>query len=275
MNEDLITNESSATNGSKRVKERSAAYPAISIDEAVRFVSEVYKNFRNTPAKRDDILAIIESADTRYIAASAYYSLLSREKDFYQVTPIYKSISSPLSETEKRVALLQAFESPKFNKELIDKFDGDIIPKELTIHLSRFHRITEDAAPLASEIFITNAKICDVIDSQNRLVFQKTFDRLKSGGVSYAEVTTEENNFTENVQPQQIFENVQPVNIKPNILQQPIHQQLLLDEGTNDEKLKIRLTEGKIAYLHYPISITKKDIGIIRKQLDVLEEVAE
>ena len=127
--------------------------------------------------KREHIIDVIEGIRNRHIAAAAYYLLLEREKDSYLVTNLYRTIANPLSEKEKREAILQAFEAPKLNRQLLDKFDGDEIPKELTAHLTRFFSITEDAAPIAAAVFIENAKFCGVL-SDDKLNFKLAQARL-------------------------------------------------------------------------------------------------
>lgn len=248
---------------SKKV-DRSAAYSAITIPEALEFTAEVYKNFRSAPTKREDIINLIEGAHNRHIAASTYYLFLNREKDTYQVSDLYKTIANPLSEKEKREGLLKAFGAPKLNKELIDKFDGDEVPKELVYHLVRFHRITDDAAPLAAEVFLKNAKYCGVLDDKNVLNY------LNADNTPLTETIVEE------IKPGDKG-SVKPVNDNPIQVEQnnTVKQTLLIPEMTNADKIKIRLTENKFAYLEYPLSISIKDINILRKQLDVLEELAQ
>ncbi|PHJ51300.1 hypothetical protein VF04_38125 [Nostoc linckia z7] len=45
---------------------------------------------------------------------------------------------------------------------------------------------------------------------------------------------------------------------------------LLLSESLNEERLPIRLTEGKRAYLSYPSGLNEKDIAILKLQLESL-----
>ena len=276
---DFLNNNELDESSIKKSKERSAAYPAITINAAIAFVSEINKHFRSSWAKRSDILALVDNSHNRFIAASAYYTLLRRDKDSYQITDLFKSIINPISEKEKRTSLLQAFESPKLNKELIEKFDGDVIPKELPIHLYRFHKITEDAANIAADIFINNASICQVIDGNGRLVFNQELNKLRNPNFDFAEITNLENKpqITNSANSSENIETFVPLIEQPIIQKQKYSntQNNLLLDNSSDEKLRIRLTENKIAYLHYPINITKKDIYILRKQLDVLEEVAE
>lgn len=251
-------------------KERSAAHPAISIDEAIKVVSEIHKNFRYNYAKRNDILDLVESAQVRSLAAATYYSLLDREKDSYKVSESYKKIANPIDEKEKQIALIGAFSKPTLYQELIEKFDGAEVPKELIVHLSRFHRITEDAAPNAAEAFIKSAKYCGVLDINNKLVFKEAALKISSPNfdpntiLDNSEVSTTEN---QNKEVKEDDSN----KVVPVAIHQP--PQLLLTEMVNEEKVRVRLTENKFAYIIHPLNLTLKDLSILRKQLDVIEEL--
>lgn len=51
--------------------------------------------------------------------------------------------------------------------------------------------------------------------------------------------------------------------------------QKFLPEMVEEEKIKIRLTGNKFAYLMYPISLTKRDIAILQKQIEQLDLIVE
>lgn len=262
-------------NKSKKTVERSAAYPAITIEDALRFVGEVYKNFRNSFAKRDDIVSLIEGAHNRHVAAASYYGLLNRQKDSYQVSDLYKTVATPINETERRKALLEVFQSPNLNKELIDKFDGDVLPKEqqLIAHLSRFHRITTDAAPLAADVFIKNAKFCGVLDEANILNFKNVLLKLSDVNFQFAEVISEEKNKTQQQETQDVI--IKNQDSSTTVLETKTPTTALLPEMVNEEKVKVRLTRKKFAYLIYPLDITKTDIQILKKEIEQLELTIE
>ena len=257
----------------KKVVERSAAYPAISIEDAVKFVSEIYRNFRNSFAKRSDILDLIENSHPRHIAAASYYLLLNREKDTYQVSDFYKSIVNFTSEKEKRQNILKAFSAPKLYIDLIKKFDGDEIPKELKAHLCRFHKITEDAAPLAADIFIKNARYCGILDDKNVLNFKQAVLKSDDTSLQLAEIITEEK--TENENNQQVI--IDAGIAKPSLVEKNSTEvkPKLPEEMVNKEEIKIKLTGKRFAYLIFPDDLSKTDVAILRKQIEQLELIAE
>jgi hypothetical protein len=144
------------------------------------------------------------------------------------------------------------------------------MPKELISHLSRFFDITEDAAPLAADVFIKNAKYCGVLDEKNVLLFKSMKAKLTDPNFQYAEVVTEE----------QSNENGGVNNIanpfrEPTIPQGSNKEPLLLPEMINEEKVKIRLTKGKFAYLVHPLDLNKTDILILMKEIEKLQLIVE
>lgn len=252
-------------------KERSAAYPARTIEESITLVAGIYKNFRNAFSKRDDILEIVEEVThPRDIAAATYYLLLNREKDTYQVSDLFKTINSPLSEAERIAGLLKAFEAPKLYKELIEKFDGNEVPKELIIHLHRFHRITEDAAPLVADVFIKNAKYCGVLNEHNILNLKTPTPKAKIEDLTdFTLDPKEEFDFTSK-------EKEKPTNgVRNDFTQRQIEDVKQLEQMVNSEEKKIRLTGGKFAILKYPLNLSSKDIEIFKKEIELLELLVE
>lgn len=261
----------------KKSVERSAAYAAITIEDAIKFVSEVYKNFRNAYAKRQDILALIDNSHPRHIAAASYYLLLNRERDTYQVSDTYKAIKDFLSERERITNLLKAFAAPKLNSELIEKFDGDEVPKELKVHLTRFHKITDEAAPLASEVFIKNAKYCGVLDENNILNYKKAVLRLSDTSYQPLPANSEEKPPTEdNVQPLNSANSSGELGVGETPALPPSNKpQLLIEEMVNKEEIKIKLTGRRFAYLIFPFDLNKTDVAILQKQIEQLALVIE
>lgn len=249
----------------KKPVERSVSYPGITIEEALIFTDKVSKNF--TPSQiisREDIGAVLNtSANTivREVAACVNYGLfLKQQKEGYQISTRYKTFTNSLSANEKRKFLLDAFQSPKLYIDLIKKFDGHTIPNEFKTHLIRFHKIAENAANLAAEIFIKNAKFCGILNEYNILTFKLSYDQL----LSDADIQFEEQ--LERINKQDEMGNSQDTkqNEKPKT-------PLLLNEINNKVDKKITLTDGKISIWQYPKNLNKKDIEIFRKEIEILE----
>jgi hypothetical protein len=256
-----------STNGDSIVKEkkvidRSASYPSVSLDEAIQFTLSVAKSFPTSqPINRDDIATVLKkkaASIQRDVATAAQYGLFDKVKDGYIISELFRAIKDPLDEKEKRKSIITAFKSPKLYRELIEKYDNHAVP-ELRPILIRFHNISEKAADDAAEVFINNATWCGVLNDSNILSVTNTFAKLSDSKFEYAEVVT--------IEPPP---NGEVVNIDPKD-QKPNPQHLLPPKNESEEQLKIRLSGNRYAYLNYPTEITAKDIEILKKQIEVLE----
>lgn len=258
--------------GTRRIIERSAAYPAIPLEDAIQFVTDLYKNFPGThPIKRADAAAVLKQPGSgihRPMAACAHYGLLERVKDEYKISELFKTIKNSISEKEKKKALLLAFGTPKLYAEIINRHDGHVVPPELRTHLIRFHRIAEKAADEVAEIFNKNAKYVDVVTEHNILQYKQLMVKYSDDSFQFAEVITPPP--SEPASPYKAEIEIQDQT--PPVQQHPT---LLLNQINDEEKVRVPLTERKVAYIIYPASIKKVDIEILRKQLDVLELLAE
>ena len=180
-------------------------------------------------------------------------------KDGYKISPLFKKITNYLDQSERRRLIIEAFGSPKLYAELIEKFNNHAIPQELKTHLIRFHKIAEKAAPDAANVFIESAKFAGVLSDNGILTISLDMaqhlphnDNVIDNGLSATEA---------------IIEN--------QVTSPVIRQQLQLTEMVNEEKVKIRLTGGKFAYLIYPLDLTKRDISVIQKQIEQLDLIIE
>ncbi|HRO48147.1 hypothetical protein [Agriterribacter sp.] len=257
------TNIIQSGEGVKRFIQRSASYPGISLEEALGFTTEVAKSFPSSQViNRNDIAAVLKKAAAsivREISASVQFQLFSKDKDGYKISPLFKKITNYLDQSERRKLIIEAFGSPKLYAELIEKFNNHAIPQELKTHLIRFHKIAEKAAPDAANVFIESAKFAGVLSDSGILTISPDMaqhlphnDNVIDNGLSATEI------FIEN-----------------QVTSPVIRQQLQLTEMVNEEKVKIRLTGGKFAYLIYPLDLTKRDISVIQKQIEQLDLIIE
>jgi hypothetical protein len=306
----------------KKTIERSAAYPAISIEEALEFVAEVYKNFPGGQSiSREDVAAVLKKREAyihRDVAAAAHYGLLIRLKGNYQVSDLFKTYKLHLTEAEKQACLLQAFVTPKLYRDLVEKHDGHAIPAELKTHLVRFHNIAEKAAPEVAEGFIANARVVGAANENNILQYRQALEKVSASslngatGSSAASATPGVNEwqpvtgYTGNTgytsappgysgfsgatgytgyssvkeAAESVLSSIQGnasgVSSAIGTLTPALGAATpLLGEMVNEEKAKVRLSGGKFAYIIYPTTIKKVDVEILRRQLDVLELLAE
>ncbi|MEO9477094.1 MAG: hypothetical protein ABJG41_16230 [Cyclobacteriaceae bacterium] len=242
------------TDTSKRKVQRSAAYPALTLSEAIDFTKELSLHFTDKQSiLRADIAAVLgksEGTIVRDVAAAVQFGLIVKDTDGYRISQLFKNIQNPISSADLFEGLVDSFSSPKLYKELIEKFDGHVVPKELRTHLVRFHSIADKAADSAAEIFFESAKTAGVLSSNGMLNIKTTTNTVEENDNLIIEDTSDD-----------------VVEEKKVVLELPAHNEV----QSVDEKLPIRLTDGKHAYLTYPSNLSKKDIKILRKQIDVLE----
>jgi hypothetical protein len=239
---------------------RSASYPGISTKDAVDFSLRISQSFtKDDIISREDIAAVLGksvSTITRSIAGAVQFGLFEKVKGGYRINSIVETIRNPISDIELKQCLLTAFGSPTLYKEIIEKFDNHAPPQEFKTILIRFHNISENVAEFVAESFIENAKYCGALDNNGIIRFA---NNANGEALPFVEVLDEEkeNNETINLVPQ--GENTPTQNIIPAEL------------PNGEEKLRIRLSEGKEAFLVHPRNINQKDIEILKKQIETLE----
>lgn len=235
---------------------RSAQYPNITIEEAIAFVSQLRTAFVNSQFTLDDAIAVLKKAGIqREVGACVQYGLLDRQiGKGYKLAPKVNVIINFVTEDEKRNAIIECFKTPKLYIELIERFKGHVVPhdQQLKAILTRFHNITEDAAPKAGEIFVQNATFVGLLNTHRILSDSFTSE---SPSISIDVADTQELNTDTATSP--------TVEVKPT-------KPLLLEEMNGSTNLKIHLSEKKIAHLIYPDNFNDRDIQILKLQLEAL-----
>lgn len=261
--EDQTKATSQATNNRDEAKKqiiRSAAYPSLTIEEGYVFAEKIYNKFTTNEVTRDEIsegLAISEVS--RSVAACVQYGWLAKTENGYQITEAFTHLLTPESEKEKQLLLLKAFGTPKFNLELINRFDGLVIPEELANSLVRNHNIAPNAAAGAAEIFMKSGKYVKAITDSRVLKYKVTYSTVEKMQYTSAEVVEElqpeenQQNERENKNRSMVFTGNQPEFPKPE-----------------DKKIPIYLTGDKTSWFVYPPHMTADDVEIVEAQLKVV-----
>lgn len=242
--------------------ERSAENPAISIEKGIGFVDSISKNFSPTQwISREDIEAVLKATGLhRAIAASVKYGLLSRNKNLYQISPLFKELINPISDDEVRKIKLQLFSAPKLYADLIEKFNGHVVPADLKVHLVRFHGIASKASAEVADLFFENARFAGVLNTSNILNIADV-ELKKETKVTPPDEKNEQPDQEDEVEKlkQKLLEESEKLKAK------------LLEEINNPKTYKIPLSEGKNAVLTYPTELNEKDIQILKKYIELLE----
>lgn len=120
----------------KKIKERSVAYPSVTLEEALNRLQELQSNHGSGPYSREDAArgmgySSISGASTRAVAALVHYGLLDRSGNAYTQSKIAREILFPVSDQAKSHAITQAAHSPRLFETLIKKYAGQAIPTML------------------------------------------------------------------------------------------------------------------------------------------------
>jgi hypothetical protein len=253
--------DTSPFEGDKKTIQRSASYPYITIESALEFASKLKLSFPTSRFTREDVMEVLNrSAINRETGACVHYGLLDIIKgEGYKLSPRAKVLLNPVSEEERRENLVLCFKEPKLYSDLLDKYTDNLLPpiQQLKVILSRFHGITEAAAPQAAEVFISNAEYTGMLGKDRILRYSNLnqSEPVVNGGMGLWD---------------QIPEAIDPPNSKNVVFENNTSPTMLLEEINRSVDITIRLSEKKMAFLKYPENINEKDIQILKLQLDQL-----
>lgn len=272
MDTEISSQEVNSTAASKPEKKRSAAYPAITLQEAYDFTAKINEKFSLAEVTRSEIaFALGVSAGgviIRDISVAGQFGFLTKNtaEGKYKVSQLFMDIFMPDNDRDRRLKRIDAFSSPAIYQELIIKFDNSVVPEELVNTLIKYHDITPAAAPLAASVFIESAKQVEVL-TDNR-VLRVALNRSTLSKRQYAEIET-----------------IQPEAIKEKTAEDPVEEKVSTNghaialsapsdkeqDSWNDLlKIPIYLTKQKMAVFGYPGEITANDLRIVKQQLEVI-----
>ncbi len=255
----------------KKVSQRSAAYPFITIEKALAFVTQLKGTFQNSSFNRADVSKILNKSEIvkRDISASVQYGLLEKTvREGYKISQTAHHIITPITEEEKQDNIVECFKKPKLYSELIEKYQGQILPQDAQLQaiLVRFHNITDSAAPQAVEVFIQNALFAGLLNKQR--ILKSTSSNEITATSKKAELLAP----IDSIETSPSREADSSPNMTPNqkATKEDVTQALALEDINGKVEIVIRLTEKKIARLVYPDGINEKDIQILKLQLEQL-----
>lgn len=238
---------------------RSRAYPGVPLEECVKFLRQIKRALGPGLHGREAIAdAIGCSASTliRPVAAMAYYGLLRRDRDEYEITRLGRVLTDPL-EGELRPGLREAFLSPKLYKELVGAFqEGGVIPAQLTTILHRKYDITENATNLAARVFVESAKFSGIVDDDCRFV-----DGDSSGPPESHNTGADDRDLK-----------IPPgANDITSVSRLPAAIERTMAPSADSQEFRFRLTGDRFAVLVVPSELSKQDLNIIRKQIEIFD----
>src|SRR5271155_3025004 len=81
----------------KKIVDRSASYPTVTLTESFTFVAEIFKNFPtgNPIITREDVAAIFKTKThniQRDVACAAQFNFLKKEKGGYEISSAFRTL---------------------------------------------------------------------------------------------------------------------------------------------------------------------------------------
>ena len=160
------------TETKKEKKLRSRLYPRYNLEDCIKFIGTLSKLGGNSVSEgaiaADLGQAINNSAFIGKISSSKQFGLISKDEGKLSLTSLGKEIMFPREEQNKSSnAIKKAFANPSLYKELIDAFNGKILPDYVALGNRLVHDYSLEIAAkdIASKNFIRSAEYSDVMQN--------------------------------------------------------------------------------------------------------------
>ena len=157
-------------------RERSVAYPSVSLNDAFEITKVIYTNFgRGMYATRDQIAKAFGKSEgtiqTQVSSCVQYGFLEMKVKEGYKPSDLFLRILKPMNDTELKDAWQLALKSPPLYAILIEEFNNNILPNLSALGNKLFwnHGVAEKVSESAASIFIRNIEDMSLLDSEHHL----------------------------------------------------------------------------------------------------------
>jgi len=141
----------------KKRKDRSVAYPSLSLPDAINSATQLKESMGKGPYSRTDAAkgighVALTGPAARKIAALVQYGLLDRHGNTYSLTDLVQEITKPIDEETSQAAIARAARSPKLFDKLIERYSNQALPTMLENIVIR-EGVSESAAKEVVRIF--------------------------------------------------------------------------------------------------------------------------
>ncbi len=178
----------------------------------------------------------------RKIAALAQYGLLRRRAGLYSPTTLARRIVESGDAPSRASALRRALRQPPLFRDLLERYAPQgRVPAQLASVLWRDHGITRKASRGAAETFWKSARYAGVLDRDGALL---------PGGDSAGPTRPGR---------------------RPKEGPRDAGQLAVRSASESEQRFEFALTKGRVARLSLPLSLCRRDLDIVRRQIDFLE----
>ncbi len=231
-----------------KVTERSRAYPVLCLEDGRRVMSEILGGLGNGSFSREVLGEILGYSNAhggpgaRKIAALAQYGFLRRRAGLYSPTTLAREVVEPRPDATRSDALNRALRQPPLFAALLDRYvPQGRVPSQLASVLWRDYGITRKASHAVAATFRKSACYTGVLDGDGSFVSDREVSRPDHQDSVPAELVDADQ-----------------------------HD----DDGSISEpeqRFEFALTEGRVAKLLLPLKLCRRDLEIVRRQIDFLE----
>lgn len=184
------TDSQSTANKQSLAKGRSRAYPTISLESIVDFISKIreeraYNEFTRQEFAVSQGLKQPSGAMNSSFSAAVQYGLLDSQRDKTKLTDLARRILDPVDDETKDAALKEAFSTPDLHRELLEKYSGHKLPKALGNVLLASFGIHAKVKDSCANLFLKSARYAQMLDADGILLSQDPAINDASEDVEY------------------------------------------------------------------------------------------
>ncbi len=236
---------------SRQVPERSRAYPVLSLKDGSRAMGEILAGLGDGAFGREVLGEVLGYSNAhggpgaRKIAALAQYGLLRRRAGLYSPTALARRIVEPEDARSRAAALRRALQHPPLFRAILERYAPQgRVPSQLASVLWRDHGITRKASRFAAETFRKSARFAGVVDRDGAFL-------------------------PESEPPASSRPGDPPPAASPPAAGPPAAGSM--SESESEQRFEFALTGDKVARLWLPLGLCRRDLEIVRRQIDFLE----
>lgn len=151
-----------------KIRKRSSPYPSFDLEQAINGIQMLKSNL-GSGAYSSKSMAIalgykgITGSSAMLISTCVQFGLLSKTGNAYSLSDLSQKILSPLSDDEKKGAILESLMSPSLYAKLFAAYSGQSLPNMLENILTRQYGIMDNAAKKAAETFKKSTEYAGVL----------------------------------------------------------------------------------------------------------------
>ena len=179
-------------------KERSVAYPSITLSDAVDATSKLRETLGKGPYSREEAAKALGHAKlsgpaSRKVAALVHYGLLERTGSAYVQTQLAQDILKPLSDEQKQQGIVTAVRTPRLFEKLLQKYAGQAVPTMLQNVLVR-EGVSESASAEVARLFTESIKFAGLFANGVVSVVPPMSDKQAGSEGGHSSVISQEQN---------------------------------------------------------------------------------